>query len=236
MTRESRDRIAEQEILAGQEPAAEPEPQEELERGAAFDAALRDSVPDPFVTSQNRVLFSIDDLARYGLSPAEIQRLAREGAVAKNGMGTVEYDEDVVALQAERATSQRTRLAILDAGNAVRVQLRQMESYFAGKTPDGRGQYCKRYRFVSPTDEIVGINGYVFQIPAYVQVMLPTEVLDILQDKYAAQRRKDVLSAIYQARANRPVVFESAGMAEAFHSQVISQHHVPLDRIPQNSL
>lgn len=206
------------------------------ERNAAYNKAMRDYAP-PFVqpTDRGNYVFTQEDLIRYGMSNGEIIKLQREGAAAGNG-GLREYDEEAEERLLNQKREQASRLAVIDGGDAIRSQLSTMEAYFAGAIPNGAGDYCKRYPYVSPTDETVGVNGYIFQIPKYRKVMLPEEVLIILNSAAMARQQYDILSAIYTARQHRPLdaqAFDGPG-ADAFAATVMANHHVKLDLIPGN--
>jgi hypothetical protein len=54
----------------------------------------------------------------------------------------------------------------------------------------------------------VGINGYIFNIPAFRPVPLPTEVLDILEQSALALNQHQVYSAVMMARNTRKISLE----------------------------
>jgi hypothetical protein len=202
------------------------------ERNAAFNKAMRDYAPE-FVqpTAHGNYLFNQDDLIRGGLSDAEIIALQREGAAAGNG-GLREYDETVEAERLHMKRSQAGRIAVIDSGSSVRLSLSESEAYFAGQVPNAGGKYCKRLPYVSPTDETVGINGYIFRIPKYRRVMLPTEVLAILYQAGKARQQYDVLSAIYTARQYRPISATENGDPQGYAAAIAASHKVREDLIP----
>jgi len=199
---------------------------------AEFNKAMRDYAPE-FVTptARGNYLFSREELITNGLSDAEIIALEREGAAAGNG-GLREYDEELEGQRIAKKREEQGRIAIIDSRDAVRVSLSESEKYFAGKVPNAAGKYCKRYPYVSPTDETVGINGYIFRIPKYVKVLLPTEVLAILAEAAQARQQYEVLSAIYTARQYRPISPTEAGDPEGYAQRISQNHKVRHDLIP----
>ena len=250
MAHDERDRVAAAKVIAkesgesaeqvkvrldsGEIPEAEMPSAAEIEhrqKTDEYNAAMRDYAP-PFVQpdASGDYMFTEDDLIRYGMTDAEIIRLRREGAAAAGQL--TEYDEEQEALSLQHRRAQVDRLAVIDGGPQIRAQLSEMERYFSGQAPNREGQYCKRYPYVSPTDEIVGINGYIFNIPKHRKVMLPTEVLVSLRAKAMAMQQFDVLSAIYAARQNRPLEYNNN--ADAYQATMRANHHVRLDLIPGN--
>ena len=215
-----------------------PRPREEMTdaelpphlRRTQYDArgqAYRDGAP----------VFSQQQMIAAGFSDREIMTLLRRSA---GETGMVEFDLSTEEDRLQKLRVQAQKIAVLDGGTALRHQLSLMESYFAGATERGgdkdvangqaflRGK-CKRFPYVSPVKRKVGINGYIFDIPPHKRVMLPEEVLTILEQAAEAAEQFDVLSAIYTARQQRPIDGFVEGGADSFRASMASNYQ---QRIP----
>jgi hypothetical protein len=122
----------------------------------------------------------------------------------QNG-GLVEFDEDAEAERLARRKEQQTRLARVDGGDNIQVQISATEAYFVGAVPRGDGRFCERKPYMSPRDEKVWINGYHFSIPRHTRVVVPTEVIDLLESAARSRGDFDVVSAAFQARQMDPI-------------------------------
>lgn len=185
-------------------------------------------------------IFTTEMLLKAGLREQEILKIMHAQAGLTNG-GLVEFDETVELERLQAQRQQVAKIAALDGGDKVRTQHSEMEAYFAGAIPRGSEddadypQYCKRYPYVSPVEAVVGINGYIFQIPRFKKVMLPTEVLDILEQSGTAKERYEVLSAVYQARMQDPISLHDEkqfGGVDSFREAMLSNHSVRPELIP----
>jgi hypothetical protein len=146
---------------------------------------------------------SYESLLAMGLSDAEALLIVNT-IRQKNG-GMVEYDEDAEAERVAKIREQQQRLSRIDGGNSVQAQLSTMEAYFVGAIPRGDGKMCQRKPYMSPRDEKVWINGYRFEIPKHTRVVIPTEVIDLLEAAARARGDFDVVSAAFQARQSDPI-------------------------------
>jgi hypothetical protein len=225
MPRDNRDRVAEAEILLGQEPATaeEREAAEEDARNPviAGDAASLHPHELPPQVRPRPALFTYEELIGRGVDDATAIMIVKT-LLQKNG-GLVEYDEDAERERLHKIRLQQHEIAIIDGGNPVQSQLSLMEQYFAGAIERGspndpkhlRG-YCRRYPYLSPEDAVVGINGYIFRIPRHKRVNLPEEAIDILEKSAQAKDRFDVLSAAYQAKEREPIYMRPEMSVQAF--------------------
>lgn len=138
-----------------------------------------------------------EQLISWGLTDAEIIKIMR-GAAQQQNNGMVEYDEEVEAERLDKLREQRHRMALADNGASYQTQLSAMETYFTDPMR-------KRYRYMSPRDETVGINGYIFRIPKHQEVRIPIEVITLLEKAAKARGDFDIVSAAFQARAAGPI-------------------------------
>lgn len=122
----------------------------------------------------------------------------------QNG-GLVEFDEDAEAERLAKRREQQQQLARVDGGSNIQVQISAVEAYFVGAVARGDGRYCQRKPYMSPRDEKVWINGYHFSIPKHTRVVIPTEVIELLEGAARSRGDFDVVSAAFQARQMDPI-------------------------------
>lgn len=172
----------------------------------------------------NEQVFTRQQIAQLGLRDNELLKLLKTSAQKING-GLAEWDAETEMQNIRLQQLQNTRMAVIDQGNAVKTQFSVMEAYFAGTAPRGDGQYCRRRKYTNPTNknQIVGINGYFFDIPPFKEVHVPEEVLEILHGVAVAQEQLQVLSAIYMARQHEPIHYREAGEYLNFRAEQIAQ-------------
>ena len=163
----------------------------------------------PFIrTDSGKTIFTEEQAIAMGLTDAEIVKLRQSGAMPSQG-GLFEYDEAAELERLNKLRLQQARInAISDGGDLFAVQLSEMERYFKGFTKNKRGTFCQRHTTTLPEDRVVGINGYVFNIPKFKPVPLPLEVLWILEQSALATNQHSIYSAIMQARLTRPITLE----------------------------
>lgn len=187
-----------------------PEEQEAILRSQVVDdpdTLMEHQLPPELRVNAGKTVFSEEDAIRMGLSDAEIVKLRQSGAMHTSGL--LEYDEEAEVERLHRLRMQHQRGQNIDGGDLFAVQIGAMERYFRGLEKNSKtGKFCQRQMYTSPKDEVVGINGYIFNIPKFRPVPLPTEVIDILEQSALATNRHDIYSAIMQARANRTITLE----------------------------
>lgn len=207
MPRDSRDRVAEASPIPQERMTVEDlEAFEEDERNplvaGGVEGKFSHELP-PQIRPQTSERLSYKNLITLGLSDAEALLIVNT-IRQKNG-GMVEYDEDAEAERVAKLREQQMSISRIDGGNTVQAQLSTMEAYFVGSIPRGDGRHCKRKPYMSPRDEKVWINGYRFEIPKHTRVVIPTEVIDLLDQAAKARGDFDVISAAFQARQFEPI-------------------------------
>jgi hypothetical protein len=210
---------------------AEEEYQAQLDAIRASDMPNYERPPEARVAPEGWQPPPKEVMLGWGLSDAEILKIMRGAAGATNS-GLVEYDEDAEAEKLEKLRMQRHQIAIIDNGQGVQSQLSGMERYFTGLDARGDGKKCKRVRYMSPRDEVVGINGYIFRIPKYKEVLIPTEVVEMLRKSGQALGNLDMVSAAFQARSREPIDMHE-GDPYSFQAQAASQFPVSVGYRPE---
>lgn len=192
-----------------QGPVIQSDAQEQIAESVVGDVFAMQDHELPPELRQERPLFEDDELLRGGMTPQEILNLRR------SGHALVEYDHEAEIARLEKLQRQQMTIQDIDAGQ--RASHDGMAAYFKGGQPlrdsagkvvtDAHGEEvrCKRYRYVSGEAITVGINGYNFDIPKHKPVMLPGEVIEILENRARALQQYDVLSNIYTTRLNKPI-------------------------------